>query len=135
MQLSHTTRTLGTISLVRHSCSFFVMRGRGCLGLTDKNIYFGVSKSAPTPRYTILDSRLTPCNVISESRPPLSNTSSQAGALPLEVRIENDSDRKKISKFLWKPLFYTFHAILFILSRKYFFGVRTNLQISDIIIM
>ena len=31
---------------------------------------------------------------ISEGRPPLSNTSSEAGVLPLEVRIENDSDRK-----------------------------------------
>ena len=43
---------------------------------------YSFSKSAPTPRYTILDSRLTPCNAISEGRPPLSNTSSEAGALP-----------------------------------------------------
>ena len=54
---------------------------------------YGFSKSAPTPRHTILDSRLPPCNVISEGRPPLSNTSSEAGALPLEGRIENDSDQ------------------------------------------
>ena len=40
----------------------------------------------------MLDSRLLPCNAISLDRPPLSNTSSEAGALPLEVRIENDSD-------------------------------------------
>ena len=53
---------------------------------------FGFSKSAPTPRYTILDSRLPPCNVISEGSPPLSNTGSEARALPQEVRIENDSD-------------------------------------------
>ena len=33
-----------------------------------------------------------PCNAISESRPLLRNTSSEAGALPLEVLIENDSD-------------------------------------------
>ena len=44
---------------------------------------FGFSKSARTPRYTILDSRLPPCNAISEGRPPLSNTSSEAGALPV----------------------------------------------------
>ena len=56
----------------------------GCLGLADENIF---SKSAPTPRYTILDSRLTPCNAISEGWPPLSNTSSEAGVLPLEERI------------------------------------------------
>ena len=34
----------------------------------------GVSKCAPTPRYTILDSRLPPCNAISESRPPIIST-------------------------------------------------------------
>ena len=56
------------------------------------NIYLRISKSAPTPQYTILDSRLPPCNAISEVRPHLSNTSSEAGALPLEILIENDSD-------------------------------------------
>ena len=57
-------------------------------------IFFGFSKSALTPRYTILDSMFPPCNAISEGRLPLCNTSSEAGALPSEVRIENDSDRK-----------------------------------------
>ena len=51
------------------------------------------------------NSRLPPCNAISEGRPTFSNTSSEAGALPLEVRIENDLDRKfSKSKF--------FHIIL-----------------------
>ena len=31
---------------------------------------------------SIMDSKLPPCNAISEGRPPLSNTSSEAGALP-----------------------------------------------------
>ena len=57
-------------------------------------IFFGFSKSTLTPRYTILDSMFPPCNAISEGRLPLCNTSSEAGALPSEVRIENDSDRK-----------------------------------------
>ena len=35
-----------------------------------------------------------PCNAISEGRLPLCSTCSEAGALPSEVRIENDSDRK-----------------------------------------
>ena len=35
-----------------------------------------------------------PCNAISEGRLPLCSTSLEAGALPSEVRIENDSDRK-----------------------------------------
>ena len=35
-----------------------------------------------------------PCNAISEGRLPLCSTSSEAGALTSEVRIENDSDRK-----------------------------------------
>ena len=61
--------------------------------IVNRKYIYGFSKSAPTPRYTILDSRLPPCNAISEGRPPLSNTSSEAGALPLEGRIENDSVR------------------------------------------
>ena len=50
---------------------------------------------------------------------PLHNTRSEAGALPLEleVRIENDSDRKVFlsqnSKFFWKLLLFMFHAILY----------------------
>ena len=36
----------------------------------------------------------SPAVAISEGRLPLCNTSSEAGALPSEVRIENDSDRK-----------------------------------------
>ena len=47
-----------------------------------------------TLRYTIFDSMFPPCNAISEGRLPLCSTSSEAGALPSEVRIENDSDRK-----------------------------------------
>ena len=35
-----------------------------------------------------------PCNAIAEGRLPLCSTSLEAGALPSEVRIENDSDRK-----------------------------------------
>ena len=57
-------------------------------------IFFGFSKSALTPRFTILDSMFPPCNAISEGRLPFSNTGSEVGALPSEVRIENDSDRK-----------------------------------------
>ena len=57
-----------------------------------------------------------PCNAISEVRPPLSNSSSEAGALPLEVRIENDRTENFLSQnFLivfWKPLFSTFHVTL-----------------------
>ena len=50
--------------------------------IVNRKFIYGFSKSAPTPRYTILDTRLPPCNAISEDRPPLSNTSSEAGALP-----------------------------------------------------
>ena len=87
---------------------------------------YGFSKSAPTPRYTILDSRLTPCNAISEGRPPLSNTSSEAGALPLEVRIENDWDQIFFkSKFVHSFLETTFlHVSCYpvIVNRKYIYG-------------
>ena len=54
----------------------------GTLFIISRKYFFGFSKSAPTPRYTILDSRLPPCNPISEGRLPLCNTSSEAGALP-----------------------------------------------------
>ena len=54
----------------------------GTLFIISRKYFFGFSKSAPTPRYTILDSRLPPCNAISEGRLPLCNTSSEAGALP-----------------------------------------------------
>ena len=54
----------------------------GTLFIISRKYSFGFSKSALTPRYS------------SEGRLPLCNTSSEAGALPSEVRIENDSDRK-----------------------------------------
>ena len=54
----------------------------GALFIISRKYFFGFSKSAPTPRYTILDSMLPPCNAISEGRLPLCNTSSEAGALP-----------------------------------------------------
>ena len=77
--------------------------------IVNRKYIYGFSKSAPTPRYTILDSRLTPCNAISEGRPLLSNTSSEAGALPLEVRIENDWDQIFFkSKFVHSFLETTF---------------------------
>ena len=44
---------------------------------------------------------------ISEGRPPLSNTSSEAGAPPSEVRIENDSDRKSSKSKFFKVFLET----------------------------
>ena len=43
-----------------------------------------------------IEARLTLCNAISDGRPPLynCNTSSGAGVLSSELRIEDDSDRK-----------------------------------------
>ena len=58
------------------------------------SVFRGPHLPLNTPRYTILDSVFPPCNAISESRLPLCSTSSDAGALPSEVRIENDSDRQ-----------------------------------------
>ena len=87
---------------------------------------YGFSKSAPTPRYTILDSRLTPCNAISEGRPPLSNTSSEAGALPLEVRIENDWDqiifKSKFVHSFTETNFLHVSCYPVIIKRKYIYG-------------
>ena len=46
----------------------------------EPKIFFWFSKFATTLRYTILNSRFPPENAISEGRPPLCNTSSEAGA-------------------------------------------------------
>ena len=94
--------------------------------IVNRKFIYGFSKSAPTPRYTILDTRLPPCNAISEGRPLLSNTSSEAGALPLEVRIENDWDQIFFkSKFVHSFLETTFlHVSCYpvIVKRKYIYG-------------
>ena len=60
--------------------------------LLAENIFsvFRSLHSAPTHRYTILDSRLLPCNAISEGRLPLCNTSSEAGALPSDKQYMID---------------------------------------------
>ena len=56
----------------------------------NKVLVFRSPHSAPTHRYTILDSRLLPCNAISEGRLPLCNTSSEAGALPSDKQYMID---------------------------------------------
>ena len=71
-----------------HSYPRFMVR----CSLLAKNIFsvFRSPHSAPTHRYTILDSRLLPCNAISEGRLPLCNTSSEAGALPSDKQYMID---------------------------------------------
>ena len=64
----------------------------------------------------------SPCIEISEGRPPLCNTRSEAGALHSEVRIDFENDSSLERFFFWIPLGSTFHDTLFINSRKYFFG-------------
>ena len=88
----------------------------------EPKIFFSVFKVHTYPSIHDFGLEGSPCNAISEGRPPLRNTSSEAGAPPSEVRIENDSDRKSSkSKFFWKLLLFMFHATLIIMSRKYFF--------------
>ena len=54
-----------------------------------------------------LDLSKSPAVAISEGRLPLCNTSSEAGALPSEVRIENDSDRKFSKSIFFKVFLET----------------------------
>ena len=69
----------------------------------------------------------SPCNAIPEDRPSLSNTSTEVGDLPLQVRIKNDSEWK----FSKSKLVHSFSGnhfsprfmLLFIVSRKYIFRV------------
>ena len=76
----------------------------------EQKIFFGFSKSATTPRYTILDTRLPFVLCYLGRQASLSNTSTEMGVLPLRVRIENDSDRK-LSK---SKLFYSFLETTFL---------------------
>ena len=72
----------------------FTFHGTCSMFITSRK-YFSVFQSPHLPLDTpFLDSMFPPCNAISEGRLPLCNTNSEAGALPSEVRIENDSDRK-----------------------------------------
>ena len=89
-------------------------------------IYLRFFEVCTTPGYTILDSRLPSCYAISEGRPLLSNTSSETGALPLEVRIKNDlvlifSKSKFVHSFLETTFLHvsSYHVIV---SRKYIYG-------------
>ena len=91
---------------------------------------FRFLKSAPSPRYTIFDLRLPPCNQISEGRPPLGNTSSEAGALPLEVRIGNDWDRIfSKSKFVHSFLETNFPRFMLPCELKIYFRFFLNLHL------
>ena len=77
---------------------------------------------------------------MSEGMPPLCNSSSEAGALPTEVRIENDSDRKflssKFKKYFLETTFlyvscYPDHyepKIFFRFFSKYFFRIENFLS-------
>ena len=72
-----------------HFCPRFMVP----CSLSAENIFrFFEVRTYPSIHHFGLD--VPPCNAISEGRLPLCNTSSEAGALPSEVRIENDSDRK-----------------------------------------
>ena len=89
-------------------------------------IFFGFSKSALTPRYTILDSMFP---LVMQSRkagfPFATRARKREPCLQRYVsrmtRTENVKSQL-FSKFFWKPLFSTFYGTLFIISRKYFFG-------------
>ena len=80
--VSRMTRT--EIFFQQFSGNHFYPRFMVCCSLLVENIFsvFRSPHSAPTHRYTILDSRLLPCYAISEGRLPLCNTSLEAGALP-----------------------------------------------------
>ena len=78
---------------------------------------------------------VSPWNAISETRPPLCNTSSEAGALDTggNVRIENESDRKFFKVFLKTTFFhescYPDHyepKIFFWIGKKWKFWLRNQ---------
>ena len=62
--------------------------------LLAENIFFCFSKSAPTPRYTTLDSRLPLIMRSWKAGLPFATRARKRELSIREVRIENDSDRK-----------------------------------------
>ena len=72
---------------------------------------------------------------MSERRPPLCNSSSEAGALPSEVRIENDSDRKFLSPKFKKYFLETTFLYVLCYSDHYepkiFFRFFLEISFSD----
>ena len=88
--VSRMTRTENFLS--QFSGNHFYPRFMVRCSLLAENIFsvFRSPHSAPTHRYTILDSRLLPCNAISEGRLHLCNTSSEAGALPSDKQYMID---------------------------------------------
>ena len=80
-------------------------------------------------RATVVPDLLHNSTLIDDSHASIFYTNSEAGALPSEVRIDFEDDSDQKSEFLgvfWKPLFSTFHAAMFIISRKDF------LQFSEV---
>ena len=57
-------------------------------------IIFGFSKSAPTPRYTILESRFPPVMRSRKAGLPFATRARKREFSIQEVRIEDDSDQK-----------------------------------------
>ena len=92
-------------------------------------IFFGISKSALTPRYTILDSMFP---LVMQSRKAGFSFATRARKRKpcLQSYVSRMTRTEKFrsqffSKFFWKPLFSTFYGTLFIISRKYFSGFRS----------
>ena len=67
-----------------------------------------------------------PCNAISEGRLPLCSTSSEAGALPSEVRIENDSDRNFFQTFSGNHFYPRFMERCSLLAENIFSVFRSS---------
>ena len=92
--------------------------------LSAENIFrFFEVRTYPSIQHFGLD--VSPCNAISEGRLPLCNTSSEAEALPSEVRIENDSKSIFFSKFFWKPLSPRFMVPCSLLAENIFSVFRS----------
>ena len=73
----------------------------------EPKIYLRFFKVCTYPSIHNFGLEAPPCIAISEGWPPLSNKSSEAGALPLKVRIENDSDRKNFKSKIFKVFLET----------------------------
>ena len=98
----------------------------------EPKIFFSIFEVRNYPSIYDFGLEVSPENAISEGRPTLCNCSQKAGALPSEVRIENDMDRKfSKSKFFKVFLKTTFlhdscYPVQYYISRNFFFKIGKN---------
>ena len=95
--------------------------------LLAENIFL-ISKSAPTPRYTILDSWLLLVMRSRKAGLPFATRARKRELSIREVRIENESDRKFSPRFMLPCLLLAENIFFFFCEKSFdFLGIRVKM--------